>query len=86
MNGKKIWKRPFCSRITSATSEVPKCTHSNAMHDGKSIPLFYYCSECVDDGPCTHHCCKLWIIHACTERGIDHEHCKRFVTSASSMD
>ena len=34
----------------------------------KSIPVFHYCSECIDDGPCTHHCCKIWLIQACMKR------------------
>ena len=37
----------------------------------KAIPLFHYCSECVDDGKCTHACCKLWLRQACVHRGID---------------
>ena len=37
----------------------------------KAIPLFHYCSECVDDGKCTHACCKLWLRQACVDRGID---------------
>ena len=41
---------------------IPKCTHSNTMHDGKIYPsISLYCSECIDDGPCTHHCCKIWL-------------------------
>ena len=37
----------------------------------KTIPLFHYCSECVDEGKCSHACCKLWLIQACIDRGID---------------
>ena len=50
----------------------------------KSIPLFHYCSECIDDGPCTHHCCNIWLIQACMKRGIDCEHSKMTITSVSS--
>ena len=94
-NGKQIWKSIatlYSSRITSEWDllvgllQIPKCTHSNAMHDGKINRNLSLLFRCVDDGPCTHHCCKLWHIHACTDRGIDCEHCKRFVTSASSTD
>ena len=37
----------------------------------KTIPLFHYCSECVDEGQCSYHCCKLWLLHACNACGID---------------
>ena len=37
----------------------------------KAIPLFHYCSECVDEGRCSHHYCKLWLLHACNTRRID---------------
>ena len=50
----------------------------------KSIPLFHYCSECVDNGPCAHHCCKLWLVCACEERGIPFESSKMTIASITS--
>ena len=34
------------------------------------IPLFHYCSECLDEGPCSHHCCKLWLLNKCHQCGV----------------
>ena len=33
----------------------------------KTVPLFHYCSECLDEKPCTHQCCRLWLIHTCQQ-------------------
>ena len=37
----------------------------------KTVPMFHYCSECLDEKPCTHPCCRLWLVHTCNECGID---------------
>ena len=37
----------------------------------KAIPLFHYCSECIDEGKCSHACCKLWLVQACVDRRIE---------------
>ena len=29
-----------------------------------TVPLFHYCSDCVDQGPCSHHCCRNWLENA----------------------
>ena len=34
------------------------------------IPLFHYCSDCVNDGLCPHECCNLWLQNACNRKGI----------------
>ena len=33
------------------------------------IPLFHYCSDCVNDGLCPHECCNLWLQNACNRKG-----------------
>ena len=37
----------------------------------KAIPLFLYCSECLDERQCSHHCCRIWLVHAYELCGID---------------
>ena len=34
------------------------------------IPLFHYCSECLDEGVCSHHYCKLWLMNKCHQCGV----------------
>ena len=36
----------------------------------QAIPLFHYCSDCVNQGTCSHICCKLWLETACRNAGL----------------
>ena len=36
----------------------------------QTIPLFHYCSDCVNNAPCTHSCCRLWLEKACSAVGM----------------
>ena len=35
----------------------------------QAIPLFHYCSDCLDNEICSHLCCKLWLQNACNKVG-----------------
>ena len=36
----------------------------------QAIPLFHYFSDCVNQGTCSHICCKLWLETACRNAGL----------------
>ena len=37
----------------------------------KTVPMFHYCSECLDEKPCNHPCCKLWLINKCHQCSVN---------------
>ena len=48
---------------------IPVIKHSVLT---QTIPLFHYCSDCVDQGPCSHHCCRLWLENTCNKYKVKH--------------
>ena len=36
----------------------------------QAIPLFHYCSDCLDHEICSHLCCRLWLQNACNKVGV----------------
>ena len=34
------------------------------------VPVFHYCSQCLENGPCSHQCCRVWLTNICVQCGL----------------